>query len=538
MPVIQLDLDSSQAVAGLKKYDNAVDTSSKKTETAFSKMRSTVSNAGVAIGVALAAGAAALTVFSLRAVTAASSMLETQGVFDQAFAGMTETAEQWATELGESYHLSELVAKQSLNTFQLVLTGMGVATQKAGEMSNSLVRVGADLGAAFDRSTVEVVNDIRSALSGSMEVMDKYGVVIRAAQVEQKALEMGLAATKQELTQADKATATYALILEKTATITGTTAREAEGYAGQLKEARKNIDNLTSALGDKMLPIFTQVLTAFNNWITTGDRVNTIIDYSVEAVRFLVNGFFGLELVLKGTIVVIAKLAEGFVNLAAPMNVVLDAMVKIGAIDSNPVAELQNVMEQFTASAIEGLGTTWDRVEKFNASMDRAKTTTDKTTEAVVKGMAEVAPAIEVVTNEVEESLIPAEIELEQQVKKVTAATKASTSALQQQASAASSVSTAAQALIGGPTSQVSPAPSSPASPAPSGGDSGGFSGGTLSQEYINAWKPATPGFDLGYGDLWERQPPNVITNNFNQQVSKSDIIEITQQQTTNEARA
>ena len=303
MPVVELSLDSSDSIKGLNKYDSAVDRSQSKTETGFSKMKTSVAGFTTAAAVAMTAAAVAVGAFSLKAVNMASSVVEAQGVFDQAFAGMTDTAEVWAKELGDSYHLTELAAKQSLSTFQLVLTGMDVSTAQAAEMSNALVRVGADLGAAFDRDTVDVVRDIRSALSGSMEVMDQYGVVIRAAQVEQKALEMELAATAGELTQADKATATYALILEKTAKITGTTARESEGYAGQLKEVKKNIGNLTADIGSKLLPAFTNVLTSLNTWYTENEKligqkveeyigkIATGLDTTFTALGNVINGF-------------------------------------------------------------------------------------------------------------------------------------------------------------------------------------------------------------------------------------------------------
>ncbi len=447
MPVIQLDLDSSGAVTGLKQYDKAVDKSAQNTDTAFSKMRSSVNKYGQVAAASLMVAGTAMIAFSLKAVTMASSMAETQGVFDQAFSGMTETAERWATELGESYHLSELVAKQSLNTFQLVLTGMGVATQKAGEMSNALVRVGADLGAAFDAETADVVRDIRSALSGSTEAMDKYGVVVRSAEIAQKALSMKLADTKAELTQAHKAQATYALILEKSAIVMGTTAREAKGYAGQLKEAHKNVGNISVAIGQQLMPAFTSALTLFNEWISTGERANQIVSFTIEFIRFLVNGFFGLEMVLKGTIVVVAELTNSFIKLATPMKWVLDAFRAVDLIDSNPIEELQQAVEDFASSAKEGFGTTVEKIEAFNASMDQAKIKAKEVATEVVKGTQAVTPAIEKVTAEVKEELVPAEEKLKEEVEKVAIAATASTVALQGQAAAATQVAAATASM-------------------------------------------------------------------------------------------
>jgi len=564
MPVVQLDLDSRDAVSGLNKYDRAVDSSGRKTDSAFAKMRTSVNNFGAAAVAGLAIAGAAVSAFAVKSVTMASSLIEAQGVFDQAFAGMTDTAETWAKELGESYHLTETAAKKSLSTFQLVLTGMGKTTAEAAKMSNQLVRVGADLGAAFDRSTAEVVNDIRSALSGSMETMDKYGIVMRQSVIDAKALEMGLAATKAEITQADRATATYNLILEKSATLTGTTAREAEGYAGQLKEAQKNISNLTTAIGTKLLPVFTKALKAFNEWITEGDRMNTIVNTTIEVIRFLMNAYLGLELALKAVIVVVASLVEGFVRLAKPLTVILDGLVAIGAIDSNPMRELEAATKSFTESAKDGVFNTLNKIAELNEALDNTKTKTEEVGETMKGSFDTATDAVEKAATSVEEEVKPAEEKLKVAVDEVTEAVAASGRAFEAQAVSAAKVVAVAKEMsslaadMGGYDSSKS-------------SSSGTFSahGGALSDDEwqgLAQWQKdflvqkgleGKTSYDYFSNDTGNRFKGGSgydqealaalakafagmggVTNVFNQQISVSDIDTITSSQSTTEARA
>ncbi len=447
MPVIQLDLDSSDAVKGLKKYDAAVDKSEKNTESAFSKMRGHANNVGTAVGVMLAAVGAASLKFALHAVSMASSLTEAEGVFNRAFEGMLATAEEYAATLNTSYSLTQVQAKESLNTLQLVLRGMGLATDEAGEMSFKLAKAGAELGAAFGYETADVIRDIRSALSGSMETMDKYGIVIRQAQVNAKALEMGLAETTKEITQADRATATYALVMERAAVHTGTVAEEMEGYSGQLREAKKNVGDLTTAIGKQLEPAFTSILKAFNEWLSEGDRANKIVNMLIEGVRFLGNGFYGLELVLKGTIVVIAKMFETFTKLLTPVRILLDGLIAIGAIDYNPVKELQQITKDFTDSATEGFGTTVEKIDAFNLAMDRTKVTAKEAGDATKTATDKAKEGAKEAATEVKENLNPAEVELKEKIEDVTTAANESATALKGQAAAAKEVAAATKEI-------------------------------------------------------------------------------------------
>lgn len=375
MPVIQLELDSRGAVTSLQKFDRAVDKTANNTDSSFGRMKKSVSNvaAGIAtIAVAMGAAAAA---FSLKAVSMASSMVETQGVFDQAFKGMTDQAEAYAEHLGAAYHLTDLEAKKSLNTIQLVLTGMGKGTQEAMEMSNNLVKVGADIGAAFDTATADVVRDIRSAISGSTETMDKYGVVVRQAEINQKALSMGLANTKAEITQADKATATYNLILEKTKAITGTTAREAEGYAGQLKEAKKIVGNLTVAIGEQLLPIFTRGIKAFNDWAKANDVVSKAGLWTVKVIHFIHDGLNGLILLPYAINAAMATMFDfmiaGLIKIMTPLNLLAEGLVKLGAIENNPFVTLRAGVTDYKSAMTEAFDKQHEKVLATSASYDR-----------------------------------------------------------------------------------------------------------------------------------------------------------------------
>ena len=605
MPVIELQLDSSGAVTGIKNYEKAVKRAERNTESSFVKMRSSVNKLGLAATVGFAA-----TIIPLvkSALSAASSMNETQGIFDKAFAGMMDQANAWSKDLRDNYHLSEQASKEYLGNLQLVITGMGKTKDEAGKMSAALVKTGAELAAAFDKKTVDVVRDIRSAMSGSMEVLDKYGIVVRGTQVSQKALEMGLAATTKELTQADKATAMYNLILERSATVTGTVKDEFNGWAGQIAENEKLIDDLRTAIGQRLMPVFLPLLQNFNEWLAVEGRVEQASKLLVNTIDFLADGFRGVTIVAKGLIVGVGMLAKAFTLVLTPLNLVMKGLEKLGAIDSNPLEGFTKGVDDFVASALENLNKELDNAviksgsfarefEKTKESVDKAKDSVkkagndiaelgDKAKEAsdkvkvlgteyvMVNGQlsqftltaGKAAKAVEDIGKKgvpAAKNTEVAEKNLRVAVDQVTQSANKSVTALNQQAASAEKVANAVAKI------SRTKEGSYKASGAWSGGKGKGSSGtgyfsSNAEKQQYNRLTPAGRGSDYfdrygkygkrgiganAYLDVIDRQRGNALnvmgktqgtTNifNFNQQVSRSDVTNISAELYRNEARA
>lgn len=574
MPIIQLDLDSSKAVAGLKKYDRAVDTSERKTTTSFDRMRKSANSFGkIAGGIGLAFGAAMIPLVK-GVLSAASTMNETQGIFDSAFGGMMGQADAWSANLQENYHLSEQASKEYLSNLTMVTTGMGVTQQKAGELSNKLTIVAADLGAAFDKKTADVVRDIRSALSGSMETMDKYGVVIRQQQVAEKALAMNIGKTKDQITQADKALATYQLIMERTGVTAGTTAREFNGWAGQIAEAEKNIQNLAVGIGQALMPVFLPMLQTFNDWLTASDSVAKSSEMITRAIDFLADGFRGLGLVVEGVYGVLLTTFNAVLKLLAPFDLLLDGLVKLGAVDTNPLGNFRDIIGDMAADAVPRfIDKLNEATEKSGSFTRKLKETTAATKEASAALKAEAA--ILGIVGDKELAAAAAAKKLADEKKKVKDEANELNPKLQEAVSnfnnlasaadsAASSMSGAASSAngVGDAVANIGGGSAGGANKRKGTSGTGYFSSNAEKQRY-NMLTPAGRGTDYydrygkygkrgagpnAYLDVIDNQSRNALeimngggdtyNFNFNQQVSRSDITAIQYGAERNEARA
>jgi hypothetical protein len=206
-------------------------------------------------------------------ITAASDLEETMNKFNVVFRGMEDQADEWTENLQENFNMSETSARSYLASIQDMLVPMGMAREEAGQLSNKIVKLSADIGSFNNMPTADVMRDIQSALAGQYEPLRKYGVMLSATKIQQEALNAGLANTKDELTESDKAMTAYRLILEGSADAIGDVERSQGSYAYEVRRLTANIDDLKTEIGKELLPVFSDMLENTNQWISDNDEL-------------------------------------------------------------------------------------------------------------------------------------------------------------------------------------------------------------------------------------------------------------------------
>jgi hypothetical protein len=227
----------------------------------------------VALGAAAMGGTIAL--ISKRAIDAASDLEEVTAKFETVFGEQSRMAEQWAQVLVDSYAMSTREARKYLAEMQDLLVPMGMNAKAAGRMSSEVVKLAADLGSFNNLRTEDVMRDIQSALVGNFETMKKYGVVLNQAVITQKALDLGLIRSKDQLDANIRAQVAYKLIVEASRFAVGDLARTSGSYANQTKKALANIEDMTAELGTNLLPAATKIVSMFNEWVKTNKKLIT-----------------------------------------------------------------------------------------------------------------------------------------------------------------------------------------------------------------------------------------------------------------------
>lgn len=261
---IELIVDDKGSVK-VKGFGNEAEKAARKGSKAFKDMD--VSLSGLVKTLAGAYAVKQLADFTMGLIKSASDLEEVASKFGVVFRGQAAQAGRWSKTLVESYAMSSREAMQYLSSVQDLLVPMGMVSDAAGRMSNEVVKLSADLGSFNNLPTAKVMDDIMSGLVGNYETMKKYGVVLNATVVQQKALTMGLAATKEELTAGQKAQAAYKLMMEGSAAAIGDMARTSGSYANQVKKMKAQVEDLSAALGEELLPAATKVVKKLNEMI-------------------------------------------------------------------------------------------------------------------------------------------------------------------------------------------------------------------------------------------------------------------------------
>lgn len=199
-----------------------------------------------------ALGAAA---FLGNAISEATDLGEAGSKVEVVFGAAAGSVQEFASTASSSLGLSEAAALGATGTFGNLLRATGLAEQAAADMSVGMVGLAGDLASFNNASPEEALDALRAGLVGEAEPLKRFGVNLNAAAIEAKAVELGLAGVGDELTDAAKAQAAYAVIMEQTSLAQGDFARTSAGLANQQRIARAQFADLSADIGGLFVPI-------------------------------------------------------------------------------------------------------------------------------------------------------------------------------------------------------------------------------------------------------------------------------------------
>lgn len=205
----------------------------------------------VGLGVAMAGALAG-------PIKAASDLQETMAKFDTVYGESAAAMKQWAEAHAAAVGRSETDTLRYLAEAQDLFVPLGVATDQAQEMSKIITALATDLASFNNLNDADAFRDLTAAMTGSHEVMKKYGVVITQATLNQELFNQGI--DPQHATEAAKAQARLAIILRGTTAAQGDAIRTAGSFANQLKALKAQIKDASAEIGKHLLPVLTPLI--------------------------------------------------------------------------------------------------------------------------------------------------------------------------------------------------------------------------------------------------------------------------------------
>jgi hypothetical protein len=194
---------------------------------------------------------------------------EATSKFMVVFKGVEKEALQMRDTLVLSYGMSKVEATKFLSSAQDLLVPMGMARDKAQELSSGMVKLAADIGSFSNNSTEEVFDNLQSAMVGNYIAMKKYGIIINEIRLKEEGW-------TKEMSQAEKAQLIFKIMAEGSADAMGDFGRTIDSSANQIKILNATMTNLWQQMGEGVEKYLNPFLQGLNDWLINFEQIDDL----------------------------------------------------------------------------------------------------------------------------------------------------------------------------------------------------------------------------------------------------------------------
>lgn len=182
--------------------------------------------------------------------------------------------ESWIRDNAEALNLSEINAGELARSLTVAAKGFQDAGGDAGDFLINMERITAEVAAFSGKDPSQITEAISGAFRGEFDSLQTAGINLNAARVEQQAYKDGLIGLGGEMTPAIQMQATYNAILEESAPLMGSVARNTDTTKGSMDQLTTSVKNLSSTLGSTLGPTISAVADILN---ITSDLLDSTI---------------------------------------------------------------------------------------------------------------------------------------------------------------------------------------------------------------------------------------------------------------------
>lgn len=215
------------------------------------------------------------------AINISSDLTEVENVINQTFGAYKHLISEFAENSLENYGLSELTAKRIAGRFQAMGTAMGFTQGEMAKMSIALTKLTGDMASFYNTEQEVIARSLQAVFTGEAEPLRKYGLDLTQSTLKQYALNEGIDASVESMSQAEKTMLRYLYVMEKTGVVQGDFARTFESWHNQTVILQGNLQNLMKVVGNIGIHFLKPLVSAFNT------ALKHIINFAVEVQNAL-----------------------------------------------------------------------------------------------------------------------------------------------------------------------------------------------------------------------------------------------------------
>ena len=267
---------------------------------------------------------------------AAMDLESTEAKFNTVFKGMTKEADAFIDEFKKLTPLTKTQARGVASGIQDLLVPMGFLREDATALTGRFMPLIGAL-ANFNNSTYtaeQVAQALSSALVGEYEPMRRLGVVTNRTAIDQRVLAMGLAATKDEITDQMRVMALLEIITESSADAIAAYTEENLDAKTKLGLLKVEFIDTAAELGQKLIPMIEKAIgyvSKLTEWVgrLTVEQQESLLKWGLFAAAIgpaskMAAGILGLTNLIIGlkAQLLLAKVAAGGLGGAAGLGAI------------------------------------------------------------------------------------------------------------------------------------------------------------------------------------------------------------------------
>lgn len=209
---------------------------------------------------AMVGGFAVLRSGFMRLIEPTNQYVEDMNLFAASMGSATDSAAEFAQKCQDLMGIDMGQFARNQGVFQTLITGMGLASEKADVMSQQLTQLGYDIASFYNINVNDAMLKIQSGVAGELEPLRRLGWDLSDARMNLELTKLGIEASTQEMTQAEKVALRYYLIMNQVTITHGDMARTIASPANQLRVLQAQVTLAARAIGNLLIPALNMVL--------------------------------------------------------------------------------------------------------------------------------------------------------------------------------------------------------------------------------------------------------------------------------------
>ena len=231
--------------------------------------------------VAAAFSVKAIIDFSKAAIDLGSDLEEVQNVVDVSFGSMAGACEEFASTAITKFGMSELAAKQTASTYMAMAKGMGVAEGATSDMSITLAGLSGDVASFYNLDQEDAAKKLQGVFTGESEALKSLGVVMTQTNLKQFALEKGMNANIEAMSQAELVALRYAFVTDALSLAAGDFERTQDSWANQTRILSMQWQQFMGIIGQTLTTVLTPAIKLLYSLVTVlinvAQKIQTVV---------------------------------------------------------------------------------------------------------------------------------------------------------------------------------------------------------------------------------------------------------------------